>query len=1698
MPLKRPKAEKKGKKRHVTRRVRSFSAARRATVQISDREGRHHGQGLLLEIEGEGAVVLTCHHVIAQLPPDAVYVRLPGEDGNLGAPHSAIYDEERSRPHADAVVLRLEGVYLSERPLIHELNPSEYSGNLDAIGLTYLAPTNFSATVSASTPIEIDVPTPDARLPPGSKYVIPCAFRLANPTDAIQGISGAVVVCNAGVLGLAQSAREASEVLQREVYLLPLRVWAEGWDALSDLIEPFVGEAEDPSEYALQDYLRAIRIFSTDTPYLALDELLSGTKRALHEVYVPLLARRAGVPDSDKPAEGEEEGREKGESDEHVGGGGTESEEDARLSERPTERKAVMPSTFSVTDILHAASKHGGYQNVLLQGAAGFGKSTALRHITAHAWSQPHLLGLGRPHLPIVIRLQFMAKDRGASIDEWLLNGLRRAGDLALERTPPAGFFGEWSARENAPWLLLLDGLDEVAAEHRDGVLRWVRVLLRGLEGRHLVVMTSRPASDIAYQELASEFTVYDVLPFNEGQQVEFATRWFPDAAADFLAKVRRISAGDLFREPLALTPLLLTIAAAVYRRDGDLPESGEAELYGKFIDILFEEAERRGLLDELKDGVSDVARGGLERLALAMTERPTENTLAALTQVSAGFLKEEFGWGATRAETRGEQFVEVLGRRTGVLYRKGDSFNWVHPTIREHLAAQALDRKLRRSGNDYTAVIGARLLEQRWHDVLWNLTLIHQDRQALVRWISQEARDNFDADAALLAYDCWKDSEPAVRETLKPDIVGALAGGLGDSQSGLSLRDRLLRHLTRMGVEVTEQLIALLEEYNGLQRRLLPEWDDEEKYPDVHTEPGSRIYAGFQLRLNIIRVLGDIGDERAVEPLISLLGEKDKTDSFRRDITWGAQRALRCIGIAAVGPLLARIGDTTLLTKTRVDCLTALGEVGIRADTVTPVLESSLREGLGGNAELLARSLWEARRLRDGSHQAHAISALASDDMYVVAEAAEYLKLMPDPSGFDSLHRAFTKWLSNSDDFFVQMWTLRRLASALLATGKPKAKKTISDFIKSSLEDKGKLPPDDAVQTGDEVRLPGLPQLLLRELIRQLNLPEPGIIVDKLVTRLSAVWRPVQTSQLVNTTLESRIDAINGGSFAGKLVDICVGDGKERDGQRPSLREYLNREEVLRLMAKCQVPDFIAQAERLLPGAKFWMVSRLSDALWVVGDTSAEEALIAALDNFVRPTMQADRSMPEEYDILRALGTCSTERGAQVVMSYVRENPNLSIYLPEEVLCPLVRRGVLDVDTLSRMAQDMTGTHEFVRRACVLALGYLDAPQFTPVFLRVVESDTDEQAQAYAATFLGRAEAERAKVVKSLQDVLTTTERTFLATRAAQALVRLKSHDSLRMIERAAGRFRSVGPASSLLRAAARFRERSTLALLKNLPARAQPHGYQHTEADIIGAFGEFYQADASAAARVDAQLERAGGNFDSGRQRAAVWVLARRNPNWLLQRATELYDEDRLEASACAALINCVPRLSKSKKVDNARVVGLMKRLLCETDVSIRESAGESLPFVAAPVRHRIYDELRGMSNDWAQACAVYSLAFWDSDESVIKAACFDASPVVRRLASTAAGIRSKRRGLRQVAKTFRTTGRLERLSAYYSLLEQATEALVDTLYRDVKEDDSTGVYLREIRGEVERRVKEEQKKRAEEEGKWICEKVRHVVFT
>lgn len=1453
-------------------------------------------------------------------------------------------------------------------------------------------------------------------------------------------------------------------------------------DRVLDYLDADSTEATDA---AIQDYLRALSVFASNSPYLALERVLSGEHRELKDIYVPLHTRLLRVS-ADRPTSEELSETALGSDPMMVR---RSDEEEIRQAD---ESQESIASEGDLANVFAVASRNSKAVHVLLQGAAGAGKSTAIRYIASHAFSEPHLLGLDRPHLPIIVRLQVLADVVGASLEERLLNSLRRAGDLVLEQTPPEGFLRTWSRHLGAPWILLLDGLDEVVTEKREDTLRWVRDLLRVLGARQLVVLTSRPATDGSYRLLSSHLTVAELLPFDDIQKKDFARRWFADGGEDFLAKVDRLSTGNLFREPIVMTPLLLTVAATVYRQYGDLSAAGQVELYGKFIEVLFEEAGRHGLWDELSEDVSDFAKSGLEELALFMSLNPQANTLPALSDACAGFLSGELGWTALHAEVRGKQLVEVLSKRSGVFYEQGQSFQWVHPIFREYLAAQALERRLKHSANDYQTVIGENVKNENWAAVLLSLSLMHQNPEALIRWMSRMALDKFYSGAALLAHRCWQDAEKSLRENLSPDIIRGLAGGLGDLQSGLATEARLREHLIDFGHDATDRIAALINDFSGLQKRLLPEWKGN-RHPDVNTEAGHSIYSGYKARYHLIDVLGDIGNPASVDPLISWLNEQDLDDSYRRDIAHHARKALKCIGLPAVGPLLNRIGNVNLEKEARTDGLHALNVVGIRTASVAPVIEACLAEGLQGNPSLLAASLRSATRLRDREHCPAAIVALNSKEKDVVAEAANYFARIPDAAAEEALYNAFAKWRSSADESFSLNWTLKRLAVALGSVGSLKSTETVSNLISSGLLGQGELTDADAIELANEVRLPNFSTLLFDELIRKVDAGESGRTLDRIVVQIGERWRPHETSQLARAD-DSLRPAVDTQSFSQKLLDTYLRE--ETKGPTEPYRR-LDGEPLLRLLAKCEVADFAKQAVRLLPGAEFWLVSQVADALWVVGDTSAERPLIQALNDFERPSMQKDRPMPEEFDIIRALGMCASERGADHVIDYINANPDLSIYVPEEVLCPLVRRHVLDVNQLSEMALDNTGTHEYVRRACVLALGYLDTEAFAPVFLKSVATESDELTKGHAAFFLGWAKTDRPSALEALKDLLSKTEKPYLAEQAAKSLARLEDRNSLSSIEQTIERFGTAGSTSGLLRAAARFHTSSTLQLLKEIHSDKRSGSYFQTEGEMIATFGEFYHEDQDARAVVDAALENSPFGFAARTQQIAVRVLASRNPNGLLQRATTLYDEGLLDPGACGTLINHISQLIEAKDIDTKSLIQILKRCLCDQSLSIREASSASLQLVDASVRSRLYEQLESTGNEWARACTVYSLGFWDSDERVIESARFDLFPLVRKFASIASVERAKRSDLKLVIQSFKNDDGVARLSAYYSLLSNAPETALHVLGREVKESEPAGLYMRELRAGIQKRAQDERQKRIREEEDEICDRRRYINF-
>ncbi len=448
-------------------------------------------------------------------------------------------------------------------------------------------------------------------------------------------------------------------------------------------------EAEQPSPDELlawatpgtlnaADYLIALRDYCANLPYLTLHDIRP--PKTLDEVYVPLKARPQPRKD-EKPERDEERAR------------------------RELERSGPL----SIADVMRQHDP----PHVLILGEPGAGKSTLLRQLAEHAWGAPDKIGLDAPHLPILVPLRRLAAAEGA-LEERLNHAL--TAELTLTQALPQGFFTNWPRQTGANWLILLDALDEVPAEQRAQTMQWLKGLL-GRIGQHRVVLTSRPSGYKQGELDDNLFSHYDLLSFTPDQTGEFARKWFEDGqgtgtAEQFLKELERIRAGAL-----SGTPLLLTIAAKVYLEKGTLPER-RSGLYGQFVDIWLAEAEQRGLRAELGDAVCDVAKFVLARLALAITEKPTQ-TEASLSKVAADYLRDAVPLTPERAGITGEKFLRVMARRSGVFTHRGDAYHFIHSTFREYLAAYVVVQESEQTSAYDLELIWRRAVSH-WADENW------------------------------------------------------------------------------------------------------------------------------------------------------------------------------------------------------------------------------------------------------------------------------------------------------------------------------------------------------------------------------------------------------------------------------------------------------------------------------------------------------------------------------------------------------------------------------------------------------------------------------------------------------------------------------------------------------------------------------------------------------------------------------------------------------------------------------------------------------------------------------------------------------------------------------------------------------------------------------------------------------------------
>ncbi len=249
-----------------------------------------------------------------------------------------------------------------------------------------------------------------------------------------------------------------------------------------------------------------------------------------------------------------------------------------------------------------------------LIGGPGTGKTTLLRHVART------LAGARRRRVPVLLELRRHADEINADAPLWQL-WRTSIGELA-EREPR-----DWLRRrlERGRCVVLLDGLDEVPADHADHAARdWVQRQVHQYP-RNDFLVTSRPhdyrlapvtgATTLETRSLTDEQVrdfvdgMYRALPPANGDPAA--------VAGNLLARLS--SRPDLYE--FTANPLLLTMMVLAHRQGGALPEN-RAELYANVC---------TGVLSR-RPGSHDVEATQAALAALAF-----DMSVATVNEVSAG-----------------------------------------------------------------------------------------------------------------------------------------------------------------------------------------------------------------------------------------------------------------------------------------------------------------------------------------------------------------------------------------------------------------------------------------------------------------------------------------------------------------------------------------------------------------------------------------------------------------------------------------------------------------------------------------------------------------------------------------------------------------------------------------------------------------------------------------------------------------------------------------------------------------------------------------------------------------------------------------------------------------------------------------------------------------------------------------------------
>lgn len=407
----------------------------------------------------------------------------------------------------------------------------------------------------------------------------------------------------------------------------------------------------------------------------------------------------------------------------------------------PMVRVTVRPPTRTVREALD------GDEHLVVTGGPGQGKSTlSLRLAAMIAASRTGDTGDG-PLTENVVPLRLTARELATRLGLPFHDALAESA-----RAEYGAFLGpSFDARVLAGrvggrrWLLLVDGLDEVAdVAERDRLVRVLASWASEDGSPYRVVLTTRPIEGTTLAPLQRIGAArYELQPFDEEALRRFAESWFDDRehAGRFL---RQLAAAHL--DELVRVPLLATIAAVVFEQYDDRPlPDNQYELYEAYLRFL------RTAHPMPDSPFTDRCDDLLEHLGRVRVESDTSLVAAAVNWAEHNIVCLAGNWR--------EDLIGYLAA-VGPLARRGGDLGFLHHSFAEHLAATAkarlLPERFDSEAPDFAHLLHAADAEEAGRHaraVLLHYTRLHPDQaDTMVIWLHSGGRTQHLLAARLLA----------------------------------------------------------------------------------------------------------------------------------------------------------------------------------------------------------------------------------------------------------------------------------------------------------------------------------------------------------------------------------------------------------------------------------------------------------------------------------------------------------------------------------------------------------------------------------------------------------------------------------------------------------------------------------------------------------------------------------------------------------------------------------------------------------------------------------------------------------------------------------------------------------------------------------------------------------------------------------